>query len=529
MLTSPTTVAGALAVAPTTTTTPAVVPPAGPPSSLPRPDPPRRAVPLLQPGGATGGFSRVLGLLEAEAAGPGPLEAEIVRAEDEVTRLQAELGTASEALRAAEAEQEQAREELARTEAAIRRLDELIAALRPPPPARTPSGPTGPPTLTSLAARPVPSDPTAVARGERSRLVRWLPSRVERLFTAQQQTATSRDGWSVKLAEYTVAANRLEEVRQEVWSKLADPTFRSAARVLIAGPDGQQVPPSRLAVSDAPAAALDRYRGAAASCPGLSWTVLAAIGSIESDHGRSPLPGVHSGANVAGAMGPMQFLAGTWAVYGADGDGDGRRDVYNPSDAVLGAATYLCTNGAGGLTHLADAIWAYNHAGWYVDDVLALALRYGSDGLASDTGAPPGASPDVAALVENPNLELTPWARADLLAGVVDQRLVQVLAAASARHRLTVSVIRTGHSVFVKGTDRVSNHFYGRGIDISAVDGQPVSHTNNAALEVALAVLTTALDFRPDEFGSPWPDLGAFPGTFADADHTDHLHLGWRS
>ncbi|WP_055483412.1 lytic transglycosylase domain-containing protein [Sphaerimonospora mesophila] len=64
---------------------------------------------------------------------------------------------------------------------------------------------------------------------------------------------------------------------------------------------------------------------------GIAWPVLASIGKVESDHGRSTAPGVHSGANRAGAMGPMQFLASTWAAYGVDGDGDGRTDVYRPT------------------------------------------------------------------------------------------------------------------------------------------------------------------------------------------------------
>jgi membrane-bound lytic murein transglycosylase B len=85
---------------------------------------------------------------------------------------------------------------------------------------------------------------------------------------------------------------------------------------------------------------------------------------------------VHQGENVAGAMGPMQFLAPTWAAYGVDATGDGVRDVYNPADAVFGAANYLCATGAGRPAALRGALWAYNHADWYVDMVLELAGRY---------------------------------------------------------------------------------------------------------------------------------------------------------
>ncbi|WP_233511062.1 lytic transglycosylase domain-containing protein [Actinomadura craniellae] len=116
---------------------------------------------------------------------------------------------------------------------------------------------------------------------------------------------------------------------------------------------------------------LDLYRKAAATCRGLSWTVLAAIGQIESDHGRN------AGRSSAGALGPMQFMPATWQAYGVDGDGDGRADIMNPYDAVPSAARYLCATGAGaGGRQLYQAIWHYNHADWYVQKVLALARAY---------------------------------------------------------------------------------------------------------------------------------------------------------
>jgi hypothetical protein len=71
--------------------------------------------------------------------------------------------------------------------------------------------------------------------------------------------------------------------------------------------------PSALALADVPPAYLAWYMGAAQTCPGLPWGVLAGIGKVESDHGRSDAPGVHSGANFAGAEGPMQFRPATFA------------------------------------------------------------------------------------------------------------------------------------------------------------------------------------------------------------------------
>jgi hypothetical protein len=116
---------------------------------------------------------------------------------------------------------------------------------------------------------------------------------------------------------------------------------------------------------------LDLYKRAATTCPGLPWTVLAAIGQVESDHGRN------AGPSSAGALGPMQFLPSTWKVYGVDGDGDGKADITNPFDAIPGAAKYLCASGGGkGGQSLYKAIFAYNHADWYVQKVLNLAAAY---------------------------------------------------------------------------------------------------------------------------------------------------------
>lgn len=120
-----------------------------------------------------------------------------------------------------------------------------------------------------------------------------------------------------------------------------------------------------------PRSYLDLYKQAAATCRGLSWTVLAAIGQVESDHGRN------AGRSSAGALGPMQFMPSTWRLYGVDGDHDGRADIMNPFDAVPAAARYLCANGAGrGGKALYNAIFAYNHADWYVRNVLTLAGAY---------------------------------------------------------------------------------------------------------------------------------------------------------
>jgi hypothetical protein len=121
-----------------------------------------------------------------------------------------------------------------------------------------------------------------------------------------------------------------------------------------------------------PASYLALYKASAAKyCPTMSWTVLAAIGEIESGNGAN------NGPSSAGALGPMQFMPATWAQWGIVGFGQsGPPDIMNPLDAVPSAARMLCADGAGNPATLRGAIFAYNHATWYVDEVLALASEY---------------------------------------------------------------------------------------------------------------------------------------------------------
>jgi len=122
----------------------------------------------------------------------------------------------------------------------------------------------------------------------------------------------------------------------------------------------------------APANYLNLFKASAAKyCPGMSWTVLAAIGQIESGDGAN------NGPSSAGALGPMQFMPSTWAEWGINGFGPpGTPDIMNPLDAVPSAARMLCAAGAGNPATLSRAIFAYNHADWYVAEVLALASEY---------------------------------------------------------------------------------------------------------------------------------------------------------
>jgi hypothetical protein len=104
---------------------------------------------------------------------------------------------------------------------------------------------------------------------------------------------------------------------------------------------------------------------------GRSWP---AINEIETDYGRN------LNVSSAGALGWMQFIPSTWKAYGVDGNDDGKKDPYNPVDAIFGAARYL--KAAGAEKDIRKAVFAYNHADWYVDSVLMRARLIG--GLPAD-------------------------------------------------------------------------------------------------------------------------------------------------
>ena len=115
------------------------------------------------------------------------------------------------------------------------------------------------------------------------------------------------------------------------------------------------------------------YYVAAAAQYHLPWTLLAGIGMEETGHGAT------SATSSAGAQGLMQFMPATWARYGVDGAGDGRADIRNPADSAMSAANYLTASGVttGGADGVRRALFAYNHADWYVNDVLFYAAAYG--------------------------------------------------------------------------------------------------------------------------------------------------------
>lgn len=255
----------------------------------------------------------------------------------------------------------------------------------------------------------------------------------------------------------------------------------------------------------------------------IPWEVVGAVGKVECDHGRDVKCMV---PNVVGAAGPMQFLPLTWARW-AGASGNPQPSVYDPRDAVFAAAAKLAADGVA-LDPWA-ALRSYNPSDAYVATVLAWAVAYGWE--------PPGAVLLARAVLAHPHLALSPGAAGDVRRGIVDGRVLALLLVAATEHRLSaVGPLASGHSDCVGGGDRrsrpdcsLSNHVFGRAVDVGVVDGERVSARNRPARALLERVLTLSGPVRPDEVGVPWPQYDPLPGVFSDAHHTGHLHLGFES
>jgi murein DD-endopeptidase MepM/ murein hydrolase activator NlpD len=174
------------------------------------------------------------------------------------------------------------------------------------------------------------------------------------------------------------------------------PTVRSDGTPTPANPDYSLATPGPAAIG-VPNFFIEKFRippfllpiyQAAGIQYGIRWEVLAAINEIETDYGRN------LNISSAGALGWMQFMPATWDAYGVDANGDGQKDPFNPVDAIFAAARYL--RAAGADQDLYRAIFAYNHADWYVESVLMRARVIGglpADLVGSLTGLTQGRFP----------------------------------------------------------------------------------------------------------------------------------------
>ena len=142
-------------------------------------------------------------------------------------------------------------------------------------------------------------------------------------------------------------------------------------------------------------------------------------------------------------------------------------------------------------------------------------------GVEGTGGAP---SREALALLGNAEVVLDADGVADIRAGRIDPRIIAVLTTLSQTHTITVSAMCSDHPKFTSGAS-ISNHYFGRGVDIAAIDGVPVTVSNTAAHEVTAGLSSLDPSYRPDEVGSPWV-ISAL-GYFTDADHQDKIHIAF--
>ncbi|HWI08661.1 MAG TPA: lytic transglycosylase domain-containing protein [Solirubrobacteraceae bacterium] len=257
----------------------------------------------------------------------------------------------------------------------------------------------------------------------------------------------------------------------------------------------------------------------------IPWPILAAINEIETDFGRNVA------VSSAGARGWMQFMPDTWKAYGVDADRNGVKDPDNPRDAIFAAARYL--DAAGGVANLRRAIFAYNHAGWYVDSVLLRAERIADQQgdrtrMLSKLFEAGGRRLEKQVLADR-RITLYECGREDIEAHRIDRRVLILLRflAWSGLHP-TVSSLECGHGFYTK-SGNVSHHSSGNAVDISAINGIPImGHQGSGSVTEATIreLLTLRGAMRPDQIISLMTFERA-ENTFAMGDHADHIHVGF--
>jgi hypothetical protein len=244
---------------------------------------------------------------------------------------------------------------------------------------------------------------------------------------------------------------------------------------------------------------------------------LAAIARLESDFGRGM---TKKQLRTAGPLGldPME-----WRKYAVDGDKDGRLRHADVDDSAATLARLMWSRGG-----IDAGVFTHNQAAWYVDAV-AHEAEVLSGKCATTTKSWTIVLPgDVAAQINWQNLTLSnDLELRDIQAGLLDQRVTALLALMTRDHQITISSLRSDHSQMT-ASGNVSNHYYGRAMDIAAVDGVSCTDTSTTApcaqLGYALAQLPEPL--HPPELIYCF-DLDGVGPAFALPDHCDHIHAGY--
>jgi hypothetical protein len=246
------------------------------------------------------------------------------------------------------------------------------------------------------------------------------------------------------------------------------------------------------------------------------WT-LAAIARLESDFGRG------MSKEQLRTEGPLGLDPTEWSRYAVDGDKDGRLRHADVDDSAATLARLMWSRGS-----IDAGVFTHNQASWYVDAVAVEADRLAGRCKALTDEWSIVLPGDVASQINWDNLILSnDLELRDIQAGMLDERITGLLALMTKDHEITISSLRSDHSQMT-ASGNVSNHYYGRAMDIAAVDGVSCTDVSTTApcaqLGFALAQLSEPL--HPTELIYCFDLDGAGPA-FALADHCDHIHAGY--
>jgi soluble lytic murein transglycosylase-like protein len=246
---------------------------------------------------------------------------------------------------------------------------------------------------------------------------------------------------------------------------------------------------------------------------------LAAVARMESNFGKG------MSADALKSRGPLGITEDNWKRYAVDGDGNGKIKRSSPADSAATLARMIWAAG-----DLRAGLFQHNHAEWYVDAVMndaeAMAgscqvktVAY-SIALPGPTNAP----------INWSNLELSNQLEmVDIQSGAIDPRIINLIGAITQQHTIRLSALRSDHSKYTT-SGNVSNHYYGRAMDIAEVDGVPCTDVSPDGPCGTLARQLGSLPAgqEPTELIYCFdPDGPANPNGFAQADHCDHIHVGF--
>jgi len=244
---------------------------------------------------------------------------------------------------------------------------------------------------------------------------------------------------------------------------------------------------------------------------------LAAIARLESDFGAG------MSKQQLRESGPLGLDPSEWSAYAVDGDEDGHIRRASPADSAATLARLIWSRG-----DLRAGIFTHNQASWYVEAVLAEATDLEGKCAATPVEWALTLPETVIAPINWNNLTLSNDLELhDLTSGLIDPRIVGLIGAITQDHQLTISALRSDHSQYtVEGNP--SNHYFGRAMDIAAVDGVSCTDTSPSApcAELAATLAYLPAPAHPTELIYCFDVDGPGPA-FARSDHCDHVHAGY--